>query len=305
MSRKKVAVGAVVLIVVGLASARAQGPGGYDSAASPPGASPNGLTSEPISATTRPAPALSRWITGTDPSCCGPLGDQTPLMTELYLDAGPSFPLGDGLLEKGIEHGWAIQGGGRALFFNGLGDAAWTIDLHGLNIYNPRDQVARVSLRGLRFTDVTNVLSPLQASSSVIVPLSSATIGSYNRTFVGLGAGREWYLFGSAGNTRTNDGALWRIGIDGGGRWGTAKVELRDFQVTDFEGRVLVPVKRHRTDVVGAVYAAIHSDVDIPCGCCIFHAGLRAEWDYTWSDILERKSDVMDLNLLVNVGVRY
>ena len=65
---------------------------------------------------------------------------------------------------------------------------------------------------------------------------------------------------------------------------------------------------KHRTDTIGAAYVAGHTDLDIPCGgCCVFQVGLRAEFDYTWSDILQiqNKSDVQDINLLLSFGVRY
>ena len=98
---------------------------------------------------------------------------------------------------------------------------------------------------------------------------------------------------GAAGGTRNGGGQTLRLGIDGGGRWGTAKAEFRDL--------------RHFTDVIGAVYGAVHSDYELPRGCCTYFLGLRAEYDYTWSDILQiqNKSDVQDINLMVSLGVRY
>ena len=55
------------------------------------------------------------------------------------------------------------------------------------------------------------------------------------------------------------------------------------------------------------VFLAVHSDLEIPCGCCIFQAGLRSEYGYTWADILQRQnnSDVQDINLLFNLGLRF
>ena len=72
-------------------------------------------------------------------------------------------------------------------------------------------------------------------------------------------------------------------------------------------GSILRLVFGHLTDTIGGVYASLHSDLDIPCGCCVFQLGFRAEWDYTWSDILQiqNKSDVQDINLMVSLGVRY
>jgi hypothetical protein len=58
---------------------------------------------------------------------------------------------------------------------------------------------------------------------------------------------------------------------------------------------------------MGGAYVAVHSDLEYPCGCCIFQLGFRVEWDYTWTDILQsqNKGDLQDLNFLVNLGVRF
>jgi hypothetical protein len=127
----------------------------------------------------------------------------------------------------------------------------------------------------------------------IIVPSQQVHVDGANRTFLTLGGGREWYIFGSARGTRDSDCARWRIGVDGGGRYGTLKADMAEI--------------RHFTDVIAGVYGAIHSDVDIPCGCCTFYGGLRAEFDYTWSDVLQiqNKSDLGGINLMLTFGVRY
>ena len=120
--------------------------------------------------------------------------------------------------------------------------------------------------------------------------IPGVTLRQLNRTFFDVGAGKEWYLWGAANST----GPMFRIGLDGGGRWGSAMAEFNEI--------------RHRTDVIGGVWAAGHADFEIPCGgCCIFQAGLRVEYGYTWSDILQiqNKSDVQDINILFNVGLRF
>jgi hypothetical protein len=47
--------------------------------------------------------------------------------------------------------------------------------------------------------------------------------------------------------------------------------------------------------------------VEIPCHCCVFTAGIRTEYGYTWCDILQsqNRTDVQDINLLITVGVRF
>src|SRR5262249_5357488 len=63
------------------------------------------------------------------PGCCGPVGGDGPIGSEVYLRTGASFALGDGVLADAADVGWAIRGGGRSLFFNPARDAAWTADL--------------------------------------------------------------------------------------------------------------------------------------------------------------------------------
>ena len=104
-----------------------------------------------------------------------------------------------------------------------------------------------------------------------------------------MGGGREWYLFGSASSGCT----MWRFGFDTGGRWGSERADFNEI--------------RHRNDMIGGIWAAAHTDVEIPWGCCVLQAGFRVEYGYTWSDILQiqNKSDVQDINILFNFGVRF
>jgi hypothetical protein len=280
MRRTILSLCSLAMLCLGVEAARGQetkGAPASDPAAGLP------AVSDPLALTagTKPQDGLSSYIIGTNPDCCGPLSDRMPMQTEFYVRSGASLRFGDGALKESITNGWNIEGGFRGLFFNAPGDAAWTIDMHLLNIHN-------TSTNNAPLLTLYNVKEQDQA-----VPMELARASELNRTFVGLGGGREWYLYGSAKNTRTNDGARWRIGLDGGGRWGTEKVQFREII--------------HETDTIGAVYAAFHSDVDFPCGCVTFFAGMRVEWDYTWSDILQiqNKSDLQDINLMLSFGLRY
>jgi hypothetical protein len=186
---------------------------------------------------------------------------------EVQVQAGASIPFGSGIFGDTLDTGWMIRGNSRALFFNQPQTAAWAFDLGLSNIYNDgRNPQIQVPVAG--------------------VPRS---IQSLNRTSVHLGAGREWYLSGDG----SGSGPAWRVGVDGGGRWGAAKLEVFG--------------QRFVTDVIGAVYASVHSDLEIPCGKWILQVGLRAEWDYTWSDILPaaNNSDIQSINLLGGLGVRF
>lgn len=295
MSMKKVFLGTLVLVLLGRSVGRAQSPSGlYGGPAAPDTSAAPGTPEEPANggqpaSTVVPSAALSQFLLGTHTDCCGPVTNGNPLKTELYIRSGFSTIFGSGALAHDLGSGWLIQGGGRSLLFNELGDAAWTLDLGLTNIRNEgRSNPTPVSLLNVNLPDPAT-------QGRVTLPQVQVTPHGLNRTFVNLGAGREWYLFGGAAGTRdTPHPGMWRIGLDGGGRWGTEKLDLREI--------------KHQTDTIGGVYAALHTDVDIPCGgCCVFQVGFRAEWEYTWSDVLQlqNKSDLIGLNYVFNVGVRY
>jgi hypothetical protein len=61
----------------------------------------------------------------------------------------------------------------------------------------------------------------------------------------------------------------------------------------------------HLVAVAESIYAGAHSDFEFPCRNLIFHAGVRLEWSYTWSNILQQVSDSQDIALFLTVGIRY
>jgi hypothetical protein len=261
---------------------------------------------------------LSSWILyPRAPGCCGPVGGNGPIATELFLGVGPSFPIGNGAFGHELGTGWDIDGGARALFFNPACDRAWTLDFSVSNVNNhASDQTHRFFLNdvtagqaGLFTTDpltgtpVPNAPRAQQfginpatlLTTNQVLPAFPVTVRSLNRTYANLGVGRDWYLWGPAHVVGVSPGELpnWRVGVEFGGRYGTAKLELNEI--------------RHRTDTIAGLYAAVYSDVECPWHCCVFTAGLRLEYSYTWDDILQSQnpSDVQDINLLVTIGVRF
>jgi hypothetical protein len=296
MKRTSACLVALVLTFAGVSAARAQ----Y--ASPPPDAAPSLLP--PLGAGDQPAPVdgpvvaplprLSDYIVGTRGDCCGPLGDG-PINTEVYLRWGVSLPTNAGFFGKTLTTGWVVQVGGRSLFFNPTADAAWTIDVSISNVSNHGQRSDQMAvLRNLSVPQPTP--DPLTGQTlDVTVPALPVTVSGLNRTYVNLGAGREWYLIGTGHKPCDGDcggGRMWRAGFDVGGRWGTAKLELHEI--------------RHRTDVIGAVYLALHSDVEFPCGGFLFILGGRVEWDYTWTDILQTTdADLQNVNLLMALGVRF
>jgi hypothetical protein len=135
------------------------------------------------------------------------------------------------------------------------------------------------------------------------IAAEGVSIEDLNRTYFNVGFGRDWYLFGEAPTYLNRScgengccgcgSPVWRIGVDGGGRYGSAKLELNQL--------------RHRTDTMAGMFVGAHSDVEVPCGCCIFQAGIRVEYDYTWMDILQEHNDadVQGINLLFSIGTRF
>jgi hypothetical protein len=290
---KSVCLGGLVVTLLGLGVVRGQAPGAsmgtpYYSGSmggtvGGGGSTLPGVLSAP-SETPAPVPGevkhMSTWITyPRAPGCCGPLGMDGPIMSDVYLMVGLSVPIGSGPLANSLETGWTIQGGGRALFFNAPVDAAWVVDLGVGNFqYHASDRTRTVTF--LNF--------PILGTN---VPQLNVSPAAFNETYVSLGIGREWWMLGSA--EACHQAPNWRVGVDAGGRYGSAKLEFNEI--------------RHSTDVVGGFYLAVHSDLELPCGGCIFFAGVRGEYNYTWSDILQRQNDadIQALNLWFNFGARF
>lgn len=282
-----------------------------------------------------------------EPGCCGPVGGSGPIQAELYVDSGLTFSFADGVFGHTLRSpGWDIGGGGRSLFFNPEETAAWIIDLGISNIRNQgRNPTYEVPLSGIvlptpagpptgtapadvagpgngiynflprsalnRVHDVSGGPTPgpgqprLVKKGSTTAPATIAaegvTVSDLNRTFVNVGFGRDWYLNGPAPTYLNADdrggcgggGPVWRVGLDGGGRYGSAKLELHEIH--------------HRTDTIAGAFIGAHADVEVPCGCCIFQAGVRVEYGYTWMDILQQHNDtdLSDVNLLFSAGVRF
>jgi len=245
----------------------------------------------PADAGPPPVPQVSRWIAGPTCDCCGPFTGRT-IGYEIYLRNGVSLPFGSGPIAKDLDPGWVVQGGARLLFFNPSKLGAWTIDLSVSNIFNHAMSEHQVTLNNLIVPN-PNFISALPPSpsnpTSIVRPTTIVTFSRYNRTFVNAAFGREWYLWDSA----NSNGRMWRAGFDFGPRYGTEKLDLDQLH--------------HRTHVAGGVFIALHTDVEWPCGACIYQAGFRAEWSYTFSEILQdqNNAEVYDVLLMLNLGVRF
>jgi hypothetical protein len=229
-----------------------------------------------------PIPHLSRWITGPACDCCGPFTGKT-IGYEVYVRSGVSLPFGPGVIARDLDPGWTIQGGARVLIFNPTKLAAWTFDLSVSNIFN--------HAQGENKATLNNIIVPaaIQGLPAQVVPSIDVTFNRYNRTFVNAAFGREWYLWDPA----NSNGMMWRAGFDFGGRWGSGKLDLNELP--------------HRSKVLGGGFVSLHTDLEWPCGACIYQVGFRAEWSYTASEILQgqNNADVQDVLLMLNFGVRF
>jgi hypothetical protein len=215
---------------------------------------------------------LSSWLRYTRYNCCGPIGSHGPIHTELYMETGPNLPIGGGKFEHILNTGWDVQGGGRSLFYTADMTGAWTVDFNISYNYNHGSSFNMVPIFE------TNHVTPVQAHLLAL-----------HRTHVTAAAGREWYLY----VWPQDNGPALRAGFDVGGGLGTARADFVEVH--------------HRTDVIYRLAIGVHTDLEIPRGCCTFLIGFRMEWDHDWMDILQSQSNsnIQDANLLLSVGFRY
>ncbi len=224
-------------------------------------------------------------------TCCGPMGGNGPLRSELFLNNGVSFPIGGDYFGRNLLEGWDITGGGRLMLFDNSMTSAWLLELSGTNINNQaRSGASPTPLSVL----VRNNVGQLERINFGVNGVPGAVVRDLNRTFVNLAVGKDWWVSGPAGGCgygSCEGNWNWRWGVDVGGRYGTGRATFINIH--------------EESDVMEGVFAGIHADVEIPCGCCVFTGGLRAEWSYTWSDVLRRSDDIQEINFLFTVGVRY
>lgn len=267
--------GALLLILVGFGVARADDlPVPALAPVAPPAPAP--LIGAPLAApAAQPSTAgLSDWITYSHGDCCGPVGRNGPLGYEFYVRTGPNFPTGGSFLHTTLSDGWEVEGGARFLLFNPDADRAWTVDVGMFYIYNNGGHPEL----------------PFLLNGSLV------NVRTLHRHGVYAALGREWWLIGAARNC----GRTWRFGMDVGGQWARDRLDLNE---------VAPPGFQRQGDVLGGLVLSLHTDLELPVGsCCKFLAGFRAEWDYHWMDPLSDaglRSDVSDVNLLMNFGFRF
>ena len=60
-----------------------------------------------------------------------------------------------------------------------------------------------------------------------------------------------------------------------------------------------------RGDVFGGAYLGTQLNYEFPWYDWLVQLGVRAEYAYTWSDILQRATDMNEVNLMLNFGIRF
>src|SRR5262245_43295338 len=249
-------------------------------------------TAEPL-----PAPQTepgSRWIT-SGPCLCDGAGQSPPIAAEVYVHTGASFPVAScfnrhDLVGRDAQPGFLIQGGIRTLFFDAPATSAWAVDVSISHVDNGHDPNKPYGLAVIDFTGKTDPTTGqpevklIQFGTPTQPPLH---IRETHRTYLNLGVGRDYYWRASA----DDPGRLFRVGWDIGGRYGALSQEY---------DRI-----KHRTDVIGGLYMGVHGEFEFPTSWGAWHFGVRAEYGYTWSDILQRASDIQEINTMATFGIRY
>jgi hypothetical protein len=240
-----------------------------------------------------PGSYASPWYSD-GPGCYGPFGRHGPIDYELYTRTGPTITAGGTPLTERLQVGWAVAAGGRSLFFNRAGDAAWVLDLGLSYQYNRGTSVEMLDIF-IRQPPQQNA----QTGQRIVVPdqLTTSRIRDIQRTAFNFGLGRDWWAWGP-GIPGAESGWNFRFGTDLGGRWGTAHVEaVPNGDPTQYA---------RRQKVFEGIYLGGHFNVEVPIGNWVLFGGFRAQWGYDWMNIIPpQKGDIQYIDLLLTSGIRF
>jgi len=217
----------------------------------------------------------SPWTGPGGTGCCGPVGGNGPIETELFLRNGFSMLIQGGPLRDGLDGAYTFSSGARSLFYNCAGDAAWTVE-YGVDYFYNRGGHAEIEY-GI-FGTIVN-------------------IREYHRAGVHIAGGREWFVFSPAYQCGTN----YRYGFDTGGRWMYSRLNFNNPEIVG-------PSFQRRSDVMGAFFVALHSDMEVPLNnCTTFITGLRAEWAINYTDVLPdyQPKEFQEIIFSWNLGLRF
>ncbi|QEL17360.1 hypothetical protein [Limnoglobus roseus] len=256
----------------------------------PPSSATGLLTAPVIGLPTTPAQLPAGTVTspacGPD-GCCGPFGANGPITYELYARTGPALVIGGSELSSRLNTGWQVGTGAYTLLYNTSRDAAWTLGTGISYTYNRGRQERGGPL------DV-HTPAPTAGLADGITP---QLVRGLHRTTFDYSIGRDWWLRGP-GTVPTETDANTRVGGYVGGRYGTAHADL--FSTAD----PLLYLRKH--SITSSVFLGTHANWEKPMGNWIFFTGVRAEIDYAFLNVVPPQgSDVVSINLLFSMGVRY
>ena len=82
------------------------------------------------------------------------------------------------------------------------------------------------------------------------------------------------------------------------GRWGNARVNL--IPVSDPTNYL------RKSSILHALVLGVHWNAEMPMGAWVCFAGVRAEYVFNWTNVVPpQDGNVQDLNILLNLGVRF
>jgi len=231
--------------------------------------------------------------------CNGPIGKNGPLTYEIYTINGVSLPVGGSPLSASITTGYSTGAGTRTLWFSPERDTAWIFDLSLIYTYNKGQGDRTITVATPRVAPI--VIDPNTGQPTggerIADGLAPYAIRALNRTNFSFGFGRDWFLWGP-GDLQSEQDSNFRIGSDIGGRWGSASVDLVP--------RADSTNYLKRGGVTHSVYIGMHADGERPMGSWIFTYGVRAEWGYTFTNLVPPLGgDIHDVNILFTFGARF
>lgn len=231
-------------------------------------------TSPPATTLSLPPGAVaSPWLDPSCPECCGPIGYNGPIGSELYLRSGAALSIGDGEINERVQVGYDLRGGGRTLLFNPAADRAWVLDIGVGYTYNNGKQ-----------DDV-----------GFLVDGELLSIRGLHRTSFSFGLGREWFLLRPVTDCT---GPNVRFGVDVHGHYGSSHMDLNVVGFADGY--------RREHDAFGGYAVGIQTGIEIPFNSWFWTLGTRLEWRYTYLDLLPNfGGGFHDLNILFSSGIRF
>jgi len=227
------------------------------------------------------------------PGCCGPLGANGPIGSEIYFRTGPAFLAGNSTLAESLNTGVRADLGSRTLLFDPAGTSAWVVDVGIVYIYNDGNGSRIV-------TTLVPTGAQIVTPQNPSLEIRRATVRDLNRWAASLALGRDWFVT-APGFVTWGSPCTIAYGIDAGGRWGTSHVGLN---VTN-PNNPTQDFNRHH-DVFGVAFIGAHVDYEMPMGGWTLVLGGRLEWAYNWIGVLDNFSNNFhDISLLLTTGVRY